>query len=80
MTTTELMNFFGWMSVINICLLGLYLIFVVVFKGFIMKIHKGLFNLPEAELNRIYFSYLARYKTLTLMFCIVPYFALWLMN
>jgi hypothetical protein len=37
-------------------------------------------GIPEAELPALYFTYLANYKTLSLVFCFGPYLALKIMT
>ena len=81
MVTVEVMReFLGWCSVINIGLLTFTAIFVVLLRGPISRIHAKMFNLDEAELSPAYFQYLAQYKFIIIVFNIVPYLALRIMN
>ncbi len=81
MNTIEAMReFLGWCSVINIGLLIFSAIFVVSLRGPISRIHAKMFNLDESDLSRAYFQYLAQYKIAIIVFNIVPYFALRIMN
>lgn len=68
--------FFGWCAVINIGLLVVSALFLVVFKQTAFWVHKKLCRLNDEDLERAYFQYLAQYKIFTMVFSIVPYFAL----
>ena len=75
-----LTSFFGWCSVINISVL-LFSTLVIAFSGNrVKKIHARMFNLPEEQLDLMYFKYLAYYKIGILLFNLVPYIALKLME
>jgi len=81
MNTIEAMReFLGWCSVIHIGLLIFSAIFVASLGGSISRIHAKMFNLDESNLSSIYFQYLAQYKIAIIVFSIVPYFALTIMN
>ncbi len=80
MTTIEMIEFFGWCSVINISLLIFSAIIVVVMRTYIAQLHSKLFNLNINDIKHDYFKYLAQYKIIIIVFNIVPYFALKLMS
>jgi len=81
MNTIEVMReFLGWCSVINIGLLMFSVIFVVSLRCPISRIHAKMFNLDESNLSYAYFKYLAQYKIIVIVFNIVPYFALRIIN
>jgi len=81
MNTIETMReFLGWCSVINVGLLIFSAIFVTLLSGPISRIHAKMFNLDESDLSSAYFQYLAQYKIAIIVFSIVPYFALTIMN
>ena len=73
-------EFFGWCSVINIGILTLSSILVIAIRGTAVRIHAKMFNLDERTLSEAYLRYLAQYKIATIVFSIVPYFALKLMG
>ncbi len=80
MNIEQLRDFFFWCMILNF---GLYLLTVVslfTFKGTALKIHQKLFGMDEAELNRSFYSYLAGFKLLTMVFAFVPWLALVIMN
>ena len=76
---TLLITFFGWCSVINIGLLLFSTLFINLFNNFTKTIHSRMFNIPETELDIMYFKYIANYKTGIILFNIAPYFALKIM-
>lgn len=76
MTVETLMAFFGWMALINIGVLLFSTLSTALLRTSGHKIHSALFKLSADELDKIYFQYLGLYKILTLIFTIVPYFAL----
>ena len=79
MIISEFAEFFGWMSVINIFLLFFTTFMVVKFRKVPLSIHSKLFSISEKDLLKAYFTYLARFKVLIMIFNIVPYFALKIM-
>jgi len=79
MSQETLTSFFGWMSVINICLLSFSTIMIVILQDRIADFHSRLFHTGKPNLKQAYFRYLAKYKLLTIVFCIVPWLALKLM-
>ncbi|MGB0257831.1 MAG: DUF6868 family protein [Coraliomargarita sp.] len=76
----SLRSFFGWCTVIHLVLLLLSTFFLMVARGWVIRIHSKLFGLSEAQLAEQYFRYLAMYKVGVLIFCLVPYLALVLMG
>ena len=76
----SLQQFLGWCSVINISLLAISSVLVIAFRSTITELHSSMFNLEERDLSAAYFHYLAQYKLLTIIFNIVPYLALVIMN
>lgn len=81
MNTIEMVKeFLGWCSVINIGLLMFSAISVVILRTRVSRIHAKMFNLEESYISRAYFQYLAQYKIAIIVFNIVPYIALSIMN
>lgn len=74
-----LTTFFGWCSVINIIILIFSSLSLVLFKGFIIKVHSNLLSINQEDLPKLYFKYLSNYKIGVVIFNVVPYFALKLM-
>lgn len=75
-TTETLIEFLGWSSVINICILTISSILLVLMRKNIMRIHSKMFGLDEEFLSRAYFQYLAQYKIAIFIFNLVPYIVL----
>ncbi|MGF1526185.1 MAG: DUF6868 family protein [Candidatus Competibacterales bacterium] len=80
MTTEQLSQLLGWMSLIN---LGVFLISTAVLiaaRRTITGIHSRLFGLDEQDLGRAYFQYLGQYKIAIILFNVTPYLALKMMT
>ena len=76
MTIEILTEFFGWCAVINIGVQITSLAAITFGRERVLKIHGKIFDLDEKSLKQVYLRYLAQYKMLTVVFTIVPYFAL----
>ena len=76
LTLENLTAFFGWTLAINVAFLVLSTVGVVSARGFISRIHGGMFGLQAADLSRAYFQYLAQYKIAIIIFSLTPYIAL----
>ncbi|WP_372880441.1 DUF6868 family protein [Psychromonas sp.] len=79
-TLSQLTEFFGWASIINIAYLLLATIVIVCMRGSISSIHCRMLKMDERELNTKYFDFLSHYKIVTLVFIFVPYIALKIMG
>ncbi|MCX8953628.1 hypothetical protein OU790_09295 [Ruegeria sp. NA] len=79
MTHEFLTTFFGWMAALNIAVLLFTTVMILLLQDWIAGIHGRMFQMDRADVKRAYFRYLANYKILTLIFCIVPWLALKLM-
>lgn len=80
LTLDTLTAFFGWTLVINVAFLLFSTVAVVAARGFISRIHGGMFGLESADLSRAYFQYLAQYKIAIIIFSLTPYIALKLLG
>ncbi|MGI9513724.1 MAG: DUF6868 family protein [Anderseniella sp.] len=76
MTIEQMTQFFGWCAILNIAMLAIAAAILIWQKEWVLKIHSGMFGVPEQELSIVYFKYLAYYKIAILVFNLVPYFAL----
>ena len=79
-TISELTEFMGCSSVINICLLTATTLAVILMCESITKLHAKMFGIDAEELPRVYFQYIAQYKLAIIIFNIVPYIALKIMT
>jgi uncharacterized metal-binding protein len=80
MTLSQLTEFLGWASIINIAYLMLAAIVITFAKGAISSIHSKMFRLDEKELREKYYDFLSNYKIATLVFIVAPYIALKIMG
>lgn len=76
MTVESLTTVFGWMTVLNIGFLAITTVMLLTMQHWVTGIHARMFKMEEADVRKAYFAYLAKYKTLTLIFAVTPYFAL----
>ncbi|MGI9370835.1 MAG: DUF6868 family protein [Ruegeria sp.] len=76
MTQEILTAFFGWMTVLNFAVLLFSGIMIVTMQDWIAGIHGKMFQMEQAEVKKAYFKYLANYKILTIIFCLMPWVAL----
>ena len=76
MTQDLLTTVFGWMTVLNFAFLGITTLMIMGLQDRIAEIHGRMFQMQPAEVRKAYFRYLANYKILTLVFCLMPWIAL----
>ncbi|MEX0319942.1 MAG: DUF6868 family protein [Ruegeria sp.] len=76
MTHETLTAVFGWMTVLNLGLLIFSTLMVLVLQDWAVRIHGRMFQMEPADVRKAYFKYLANYKVLTLVFCLMPWLAL----
>jgi TctA family transporter len=77
---TQLTEFLGWASVLNIAYLCLATIILMIMKGPIASIHSKMLDIKKSELGPLYFKFLGNYKIATLVFIVAPYIALKIMG
>jgi hypothetical protein len=75
----ELTAFFGWCSIVNICIYSFSAFFIIIFKRFTINIHSKVVGVEASELPTMYFKFLANYKIGILLLNLAPYIALKLM-
>ena len=75
----ELTAFFGWMLLINVCLLFVAFFMILFFKNIMIKLHKKFFDIEEEDLKRFYFEFLLKHNVLVIVFNLTPYIVLRLM-
>ncbi len=76
MTQEFLTAVFGWIAVLNIIVLLFTTLMIVLMQDWIAGVHGRMFQMERLDVKRAYFRYLANYKILTLIFCIIPWLAL----
>ena len=73
MSIEEMAAILGWCTVVNFCLLLLSMIVLMFFKNPVQAIHAKMSGLSTDDLNRLYFQYMGRFKTLWIVFNLTPY-------
>ncbi len=76
MTQEILTAVFGWMTVLNFAILLFSSLMIVTMQDWISGIHGKMFQMDQAEVKKAYFKFLANYKLLTIVFCLMPWVAL----
>ncbi len=76
MTQEFLTTVFGWMTALNIAVLLFSTLMILIMQDWIAGVHGRMFQMERADVKRVYFRYLANYKILTIIFCLVPWLAL----
>ncbi|CAA0121062.1 Uncharacterised protein [BD1-7 clade bacterium] len=76
LTTSALMQFFGWATLINFLILAVATLSIVLMRDTMIDIHSKMFGIEKNQLPAMYFRYLANYKIATVVFCFVPWLAL----
>ena len=71
-----LTEFLGWCTILNLGMLAFAGVSVMVMRGTMTRIHARMFGVSEGDLPRIYFQYMAQYKTAVFVLNLVPYIAL----
>ncbi len=80
MTIEQWTSLLGWCSLLNLSLLAISALLLMLFERPVKAIHQRMFGLDDRQLTLSYFSYLANYKILVLVFNLMPYIALNLMQ
>ncbi|MEP2777463.1 MAG: DUF6868 family protein [Luteolibacter sp.] len=80
MNVESIREFLGWCTVINFGIMLVTTIMIIGCQGFVGKLHGKLFGIGEADLRTAYFQYLANYKIAIIVFNMVPYLALCIME
>ena len=76
MALEQLTDLFKWMTIINIGLLVLSSVLVMVLKNFICTMHGKLFGIKEDNVATVVYGYLGMFKVLVIVFNLVPYISL----
>ncbi len=76
MTPELIISVFGWMTVLNIGLLLIATGVLYTAGDWATGVHGRTTKLSKDDLNRAYFQWLAQFKMLTILLCLVPYLAM----
>ena len=77
---TLITEFLGWCTIINYTILMFSTLMIILAGDWVKKIHSSLLNIPIDKLDSMYFSYLANFKLVVLVFNLVPYLSLKIMS
>jgi len=80
MNIEQLTEFFKWMSIINVGIFVLSSILIMLLKGIMCIMHGKLFGIKEDKVAIVSYGYLGIYKVLVIVFNIVPYVSLLLIQ
>ena len=76
MDIQTLKEFFKWCTILNVALFILSAIIIIVASDFIYSWHGQLFHMPREAFDVILYSFLGLYKIVILVFNLIPYVAL----
>ena len=80
MNMEQLTELFKWMTIINVGLLLCSSLAVMAFLTTIQKMHSKLFGLSREQISVALYAYLGLLKVLVIVFNIVPYISLLILN
>ena len=73
-------EFFGWATISGLCFLCAMTFFLSVMQKFTISLHQKIFKIEEGALRLLYFQFIAIFKLLLIIFFLLPYIALRIMN
>lgn len=74
------LEFFKLCTLFNFIILAISSLMLLVFKKNLLKIHSHFSGIDETKLKELYFTYMSIYKVLFIVFNLVPFLALSVMN
>lgn len=80
MNVAILREFFMWYTIINLGLFIWAAIMCATCKSFIQRVHGKIFDLPPQTINAILYGFLGVYKIVFIVFVLVPWIALVIMD
>jgi len=80
MNLEQLTELFKWMTIINVGLLLLSTVLVISLKDMIARLHGKLFGLKPESVALMAYGYLGMLKVLIIVFVVVPYISLLLIQ
>ena len=76
MDIETLTAFFMWCTIINGGMLAITSLICMAARNVVCTMHSKIFGIPEQAVRVAIFSFLGLYKMLFIVFCVVPYVAL----
>ncbi len=80
MTIEQITDLFQWMTIISVGLLVLSSVLAMALKGLMLRTHSRLFGISEDQVAIVSYCYLGAFKVLVIVFNIVPYVSLLLIQ
>lgn len=80
MSIEQLIEFFKWMSIVNVGIFMISALLTLLMRKLLCKLHGKMFGISEEHLSVIIYCWLGMYKIMIIVFCLVPYLALILMD
>jgi hypothetical protein len=76
MTLESLREFLLWCMIINVGLLIFSSLMILALRGWVYRLHARMFRLSEEKVASANYKFIAIYKILIIIFNVVPYIAL----
>ena len=76
MDIKTLIGFFKWCTSINIALFAFTIIMFLLVPGFVYKTQSWIFPISREAFNMVFYSFLAVYKIMIIIFNVVPLISL----
>jgi uncharacterized membrane protein YqjE len=76
MDIATLKTFFMWCTIVNVGLLSLSVLACTALKDFAYRMNNMMFSISKETFNIVVFSFMAIYKIFIMVFNLVPYIAL----
>ncbi len=76
MNIEVIMAVLGWCTLINLCLLIWWVLFLVIAHDWTLRLHTKWFNLSPEKFDAIHYSLMGAFKICVIVFNLVPYLAL----
>ena len=76
MTLEVVRSALAWSTVINMCLLVIWVIFFILARDWMYRMHGKWFQLPVEKFNSLHYTGMMIFKMAILLFNLAPYLAL----
>ena len=80
MNLESLTQFFQWSTILGMVIYALTAIMSIFARDFMYGLHKKWFEMSRETFNIVIYSYLGLFKILLILFLLVPYLALLVIN
>ena len=76
MDLAKLTELFQWMTIFNVAILIISAVLMMILRDIVCRMHGRLFGIEESQVAAIAYNYLGIYRLLVLVFNLVPWLAL----